>query len=100
MTCSSCNLFGGYKYNSRKRSIGKGYKRVKNNKKSKKFNSNMQRRRMSSVGLSLARGRTYSGGNNTFSVFPNGYSTGGLLNPMMSSLANPPTINPYNTCIN
>ena len=93
MTCSSSIIHGGYKYSTKKRSTGKGYRRVKKNK-SKKYMQ--QRRRINSVGLSLARGRTFSGGN---SGFPNGYSTGGILNPMLNSLATPPIIHPYNTCI-
>jgi len=99
MTCSSCNIFGGYKYSSRKKPIGKGYRRVNTYRKSKKYNTSMNRRRMNSVGLSLARGRAYSGGNSAFSGFPTGYSTGGLLNPMLNSLANPPIIHPYNNCM-
>ena len=43
-----------------------------------------QRRRIiNSVGLSLARGRTFSGGN---AGFPNGYSTGGILNPSLKTI--------------
>ena len=47
------------------------------------------------IGLSLSRGRSYSGGN---IGFPNAYSTGGILNPLYSALATPVPIHSLNTC--
>jgi hypothetical protein len=103
MTCSGSYMFGGYQYSKKRKSrygrsrYGRGTKsRTRRRSKITKYN-NMSRSR--SIGLSLARGRTYSGGSNSISGVPTGYSTGGLLNPMLSSLANPPIIKPYNSCL-
>lgn len=103
MTCSCSRMFGGYQYSKKRKSkygrsrYGRGTKSgTRRRSKITKYN-NMSRSR--SIGLALARGRTYSGGSNSISGVPTGYSTGGLLNPMLSSLANPPIIKPYNSCL-
>lgn len=99
MTCKICNMFGGYTYNygsSRTLHGGGKHRHVKNKSRKHNRNRTKSRSRSRSLGLSLAVGRTYSGG---FSGFPNGYSTGGELNPMLSSLANPSPVVPYNTCV-
>jgi hypothetical protein len=105
MTCSGSYMFGGYQYSKKRKSkygrsrYGRGTKsRTRRRSKITKYN-NMSRSRSRSIGLSLARDRTYSGGSNSISGVPTGYSTGGLLNPMLSSLANPPIIKPYNSCL-
>ncbi len=79
---------GGYRYRSRKRS------RPKRHHRQSRRSSTRSRSRRSSIGLSLARGRTYNGGNG----FPTGYSVGGLLNPLQSYLANPTIISPNYSC--
>jgi hypothetical protein len=95
MTYRSSNMYGGYTYDSGLTRTYHGGKSLRNRNRNKSRKSSRSRSRSRSIGLSLARGRTYSGG---FAGFPNGYSTGGHLNPLISALANPTPIHPYNTC--
>ena len=85
---------GGYRYRTRSR------RRRRSHSSRSKYNRS-RRSRMSSRGLSLASGRTYSGGNSIFDGVPTGYSIFGTQQETLNGgLANPPPVHPYNSCIN
>ena len=84
---------GGYRYRSSRRRRRSHSYRPKHNRS--------RRRRMSSIGLSLSRGKTYSGGKSLCGGLPTGYSLGGTQQAAMNgAAASPPPVHPYNSCIN